>query len=147
VRIAQDYLREKFKTEHPLSQKQFSTDGVDLFIEQVKYLVNTSRSGQLAMKQVLNSLLTRIEWDERNIAVRLFPFIEPTEKDFSHKILTIDPNISFGKPTITGTRVPTKVVTQLYDAGDSIEDIASDYNCTQEQIEKAILFESNLQAA
>ncbi|MGV2388274.1 MAG UNVERIFIED_CONTAM: DUF433 domain-containing protein [Microcystis novacekii LVE1205-3] len=36
----------------------------------------------------------------------------------------IDPNISFGKPVITGTGIPTKIVTELYDVGDSIEDIA-----------------------
>lgn len=147
VRKALDYISEQFLTEHPLVQKQFSTDGVDLFIEQFESLVNASRSGQLAMKQVLNNLLTRIEWDERNIATRLFPFIEPKENNFSEKILTIDPNISFGKPTITGTGVPTKIVTYLYDAGDSLEDIASEYNCTVEQIKSAILFESNLQVA
>lgn len=147
VRKALDYISEQFLTEHPLVQKQFSTDGVDLFIEEFKCLINTSRSGQLAMKEVLNNLLTRIEWDETDIATRLFPFIELNEKDASDRILTIDPNISFGKPTITGTGVPTKIVTELYNAGDSIEDIAEDYNCTPGQIEKAILFESNLQAA
>jgi len=147
VRLALDYINDQFKTEHPLVQKQFSTDGVDLFIEQVEELINASRSGQLAMKQVLNNLLNRIEWDEKNIAARLFPTIEINGKNFSDKALMIDPNISFGKPTITGTGIPTKIVIELYDTGDSIEDIAADYNCLPWQIEKAILFESNLQAA
>ena len=149
VRLALDYIGKQFNTEHPLVLKKFSTDGVDLFIEQVEHLVNASRSGQLAMKQVLNNLLTRIEWDEQDIAARLFPlieiygseFIERDGKETDNKILTIDPNISFGKPTITGTGVPTQIVTELYDAGDSIEDIATDYNCTPFQIETAILFE------
>jgi hypothetical protein len=38
---------------HPLVQKQFSTDGIDLFIEQFEHLINASRSGQLAMKASL----------------------------------------------------------------------------------------------
>ena len=147
VRKALDYISKELKTEHPLVEKQFRTDGVDLFIEQFKYLVNASRSGQLVMKQVLNNLLNRIEWDERNIAARLFPFTEPNERNSTDKILTIDPNISFGKSTITGTGVPTKIVTELYDAGDSLEDIAADYNCTEVQVKIAILFESNLQAS
>ncbi|BAI94232.1 DUF433 domain-containing protein [Limnospira platensis] len=67
--------------------------------------------------------------------------------NFRDKVLIIDPNISFGKPTITGTGIPTKIVTQLFDAGDSIEDIADDYNCQPWQIQQAILFESNSQAA
>ena len=147
VRLALDYISQQFNTEHPLISKKFSTDGVDLFVEHIEQLVNTSRSGQLAMKNVLNRRLTRIEWDEREIASRLYPLIEIDGEETASKILTIDPNISFGKPTITGTGVPTQVVTELYNAGDTIEDIASDYNCTPLQIETAILFESNLQAA
>lgn len=147
VRLTLDYISEEFNTDHPLVQKQFSTDGIDLFIEQFEHLINASRSGQLAMKQVLNNLLTRIEWDEQDIATRLFPTINLKGEDFTDKVLMIDPNISFGKPTIKGTGIPTKIVTELYDAGDSIEDIANDYNCQRWQIEKAILFESNWQAA
>ncbi|MFM7717221.1 MAG: DUF433 domain-containing protein [Microcystis sp.] len=147
VRLALDYISEQFNTDHPLVQKQFSTDGIDLFIEQFEHLINASRSGQLTMKQFLNNLLTRIEWDEQDIATRLFPTIDINGQDFSDKVLKIDPNISFGKPVITGTGIPTKIVTELYDVGDSIEDIANDYNCQPWQIEKAILFESNWQAA
>ena len=160
VRIALDYLTEQFNTPHPLIQKQFTTDGVDLFIEQVEHLINVSRSGQLAIKKVLSQLLTRIEWDEKDIATKLFPFVEPFESQLSppnnnfnnpsidhNKIITISPNISFGKPTITGTGVPTKVIIELYNAGDSLEDIAEDYSCSVFQIEQAILFESNLRAA
>ena len=58
--------------------------------------------------------------------------------------IEINPDICNGKPTITGTGIPTKVIAQLYDAGDSIEEIANDYDCTVIQIEKAILFESQL---
>ena len=144
VRTALDYISDKFKTNHPLATKQFSTDGVDLFIEQVEHLINVSRSGQLAMKKLLTDLLTRVEWNNHNLATRLYPQMMGSNDD---KIFTIDPHISFGKPTITGTGVPTKVIAQLYDAGDSMEDIADDYDCTIIQIEKAILFESQLQAA
>lgn len=144
VRIALDYISDKFGTLHPLATKKFSTDGVDLFIEQVEHLVNVSRSGQLAMKKVLTDLLTQVEWDEDNFATKLYPQINSNHDD---KILTIDPHISFGKPTITGTGIPTKVIAQLYDAGDSIEEIANDYDCTLVQIEKAILFESQLRVA
>ncbi len=144
VRIALDYISNEFNTNHPLITRQFSTDGVDLFIEQVEHLINVSRSGQLAMKKVLTDLLTRIEWDNHNFATRLYPFINSINDE---KSLTIDPHISFGKPTITGTGVPTKIIRELYDAGDSIEDIADDYDCTVVQIEKAILFESQLRAA
>ncbi|AFZ53087.1 DUF433 domain-containing protein [Cyanobacterium aponinum] len=144
VRIALDYISKRFDTDHPLATKQFSTDGVDLFLEEVRDLVNVSRSGQLAMKEILLQLLTRVEWDENNLATRLYPELDNTNDD---KILIIDPRISFGKPVIKGTGVPTKAIAQLYDAGDSIEDIAENYDCKVIDIKQAILFESYIKVA
>jgi uncharacterized protein (DUF433 family) len=144
VRTALDYISNKFNTSHPLATKKFSTDGVDLFLEEVGHLVNVSRSGQLAMKEILQQLLDRVEWDENNFATRLYPELDHINDD---KILIIDPHISFGKPTIKGTGVPTKAIAQLYDAGDSMEEIAEDYDCNVIQIKEAILFESHRRAA
>lgn len=144
VRRALDYISERFNTNHPLATKQFSTDGVDLFLEEVGHLVNVSRSGQLAMKEILQQLLTRVEWDENNLATRLYPELDHINDD---KILIIDPHISFGKPSIKGTGVPTRAISQLYDAGDSIEEIAEDYDCKVIDIKQAILFESYRKAS
>lgn len=145
VQIALDYLSDRFGTSHPLVHRKFQTDGADLFIDQIDNLVNVSRSGQLAIREVLKQLLTRVEWNEADIAARFFPSYETTFKPESAKILTIDPAVSFGRPTITGTGIPIHVVTELYDAGDSIEDIAEDYGCSSEQIEAAILFDARFQ--
>lgn len=139
VRITLDYISDRFNTNHPLATKQFSTDGVDLFLEEVGHLVNVSRSGQLAMKEILKQSLTRVEWDENNLATRLYPELDHINND---KLLIIDPHISFGKPIIKGTGVPTKAIAQLYDAGDSIEEIEENYGCNVIQIKQAILFES-----
>lgn len=144
VRIALDYISDQLKTPHPLVKKEFQTDGVNLFLDQIDGLVNASQSGQLAMREILDKLLTRIEWDESDIAIRLFPFIQDSLEDSSQKIITIDPKISFGKPTITGTGIPTKVIADLRKAGDSVETIANEYDCEQATIEKIIRFESRL---
>lgn len=144
VRKALDYMSQQLNTNHPLAHKKFQTDGIDLFVEQMDGLVNVSRSGQLAIRETLKHLLTRIEWDERDIAVRLFPFIQP-EGDET-KLLYIDPRISFGKPVIAGKGVPTRSIADLYDAGDEIEDIAYEFDCTPEQVKAAIQFESLLAA-
>lgn len=144
VRITLDYISHRFNTNHPLATKQFSTDGVDLFLDEVGQLVNVSRCGQLAMKEILQQLLTRVEWDENNLATRLYPEFEHINDD---KLLIIDPHICFGKPTIKGTGVPTKAIAQLYNAGDSMEDIAEDYDCQVIEIKQAILFESYRKAA
>jgi uncharacterized protein (DUF433 family) len=140
VRKALDYINQQLDTSHPLVLKKFQTDGIDLFVDQIDILVNVSRSGQLAMRETLKHLLTRIEWDEQDIAVRLFPFIQP--QGDQAKILCIDPKISFGKPVIAGKGVPTNSIADLYDAGQEIEDIAYEFDCTIEQVKAAIQFES-----
>lgn len=140
VRRALDYMSQQFDTNHPLVLKKFQTDGIDLFVDQMDELVNVSRSGQFAMRETLKHLLTRVEWDERDIAVRLFPFVQP-EGDET-KILYIDPRISFGRPVIAGKGVPTVAIANMYEAGDDIEDIADEFNCTFTQVKAAIQFES-----
>jgi uncharacterized protein (DUF433 family) len=137
VRTALDYLSSNLETDHPLIQHRFQTDGVDLFVDSMERLVNVTRSGQLAMKETLKFLLTRIEW---GIASRLFPLIQ-TEGDAT-KILCIDPRISFGKPTIVGTGIPTAAIADLYEAGEEVEDIAHEFSCTSDQVRTAIRFES-----
>ena len=145
VRKALDYMSQQFNTSHPLATKKFQTDGIDLFVNQMDKLVNVSRSGQLAMRETLKHLLTRVEWDEKDIADRLFPFVQP-EGDAA-KALYIDPRISFGKPVIAGKGISTAAIVDLYESGEDIEDIADEFDCTPDQIKAAIQFESLSQAA
>ncbi|MGB8698054.1 MAG: DUF433 domain-containing protein [Thermosynechococcaceae cyanobacterium] len=147
VRKALDYMGEKLQNPHPLVMKQFQTDGVDLFVEEMERLVNVSRSGQLAMRDTLKGLLTRVEWDANGLASRFFPITELVPAPESDKIIFLDPSIRFGKPVIAGKGVPTDIIAELYNAGDSIEDIADDYDCTPLQITAAIHFESQDRAA
>jgi uncharacterized protein (DUF433 family) len=140
VRSALDYMNQQLDTRHPLVLRKFQTDGMDLFIDQIDVLVNVSRSGQLAMRETLKHLLGRIEWDEQDVATRLFPFFQPEGE--GARLLYIDPKISFGKPVIAGKGVPTLSIAQLYDAGDEIEDIAYEFDCSMEQVKAAIQFES-----
>src|SRR5438445_8694326 len=61
VRQAVAYLRRTFGTDHPLSDQQMLTDGKELFIERYGQLVSASAQGQIAMKQILDAYLRRIE--------------------------------------------------------------------------------------
>jgi uncharacterized protein (DUF433 family) len=147
VRIALDYMIQQFGTTHPLVMKRFQTDGVDLFVDEMKRLVNVSRAGQLAMQDTLKGLLTRVEWDANGLATRFFPIIEVVPDPESDKIIFLDPSIRFGKPVIAGKGVPTDIIAELYNAGDSIDDIADEYDCTPLQIKAAIHFEPQYRAA
>ncbi len=59
--------------------------------------------------------------------------------------LQIDPAICHGKPVIKGTRVLVSTLLGALSAGDSIEDLLSDYpNVSREDIEGALEFASRL---
>lgn len=147
VRKALDYMSRQFDTDHPLVMKRFQTDGVDLFVDEVDRLVNVSRSGQLAMREILKHLLTRVDWNAEGIASRFFPVIELVPQPGSDKIVFLDPSIQFGKPVIAGKGIPTATIVDLIDAGDEIEDVADEFDCTLEQVKAAIQFEAQNRAA
>lgn len=141
VRRAMDFLRKRLKSRHPLLDRAMLTNGQVLLIEQYGQLVNLSQDGQLEMKQLLTAYLKRIDRDRQGIPIRLFPFTRHRIEE-SPRLVSIDPAIRFGKPCITGTGIPTAIIADRYEAGDSIALLAGDYGRTTEEIEEAIRYES-----
>ena len=146
VRAALDYLESQLQVAHSLARQQFRTDGVDLFIEHYGTLINASRAGQTSLKDALNAHLARIEPDDAGLAIRLYPFTRSHEAN-NPRLVVIDPRVAFGRLVIAGTGIPTHIVAERYAAGDSIDDLADDYNCRHEIIEAAIRCEIPLLAA
>jgi uncharacterized protein (DUF433 family) len=146
VRKSVEYLRRQFGSRHPLAEYKFETDGIDLFVQRYGELINTSQAGQLAMRELLQWFLHRVEWDNSGKAIKLYPFTRKPAPD-APKVVVIDPRLSFGRPVITGTGITTSIVAERYKAGDSIEELAKDYGRPPAEIEEAIRCELPLEAA
>jgi len=146
VRTALDFVARSFPSEHPLATQRFETDGMDLFIERFGRLINVSRSGQLAMRKLMEAHLRRIEWDHTGLARKLYPFVR-TGVIEEPKAVVIDPFVSFGRPVLAGTGIPTAVLADRYKAGESIDSLAEDYGRERLEIEDAIRSELQLEAA
>ena len=146
IREAIHYLRKHFSSTHPLAEQRFQTDGVDLFVEKFDQLINVTQSGQIALRELLKAHLHRVEHDATGNAVRLYPF---TRKRDLHepKVVVIDPHISYGRPVLVGTGIPTALVAERYKAGESIDELAEDYGRSRNEIEEAIRCELWLKAA
>jgi uncharacterized protein (DUF433 family) len=150
VRLAVNYLAKQFPSPHPLADQEFATDGVNLFINQFSQLINISQEGQLAMQEILQAHLHRIVRDPRGLPIRLYPF---TRKRDSAQLVeepravVIDPHVSFGRPVLVGTGIPTSVIAERYKAGESMDDLADDYGRTRLEIEEAIRCELLVEAA
>jgi uncharacterized protein (DUF433 family) len=98
------------------------------------------------MRELLEAHLRRIERDERGLAVRLFPFTRRRELD-EPRVVVIDPRVSFGRPVLVGTGIPTSVIADRYKAGESMDQLADDYGRPRLEIEEAIRCELEVQAA
>ncbi len=147
VRRALDYTRNKLGIERPLAHQQFETDGVDLFVEKLGATINVSRSGQLAMAKELRAHLDRIERDPKGVPIKLYPFTRSPEAARQTRSIVIDPRVSFGRPVLAHTGVPTAVLADRYKAGDSIDALAQDFGASRAEIEEAIRCELALQVA
>jgi uncharacterized protein (DUF433 family) len=104
-----------------------------------KFPVNTWRE-RLTASQIMQRSLKRIEWDERGLATRLYPYTRTPETE-APSWVAIDPQIAFGHPVVAGTGIPTAMLAQRYVAGESIDELAADYACDRLKIEEAIRYE------
>jgi uncharacterized protein (DUF433 family) len=146
VRRAVRYLRDRVGEPHPLAHQQMATDGKDLFIEHYGRLVNISQGGQLEMKDVVETYLSRIERDHAGVPIRLFPFTRPRIEE-SPRWVAMNPRVQFGRPCIAGTGIPTSIIAERYRAGDSIRELSRDYGQETIAIEEALRYEFAAAAA
>jgi uncharacterized protein (DUF433 family) len=146
VRAALETLARIHPHIHPLVDQPFETNEVDLFIRDLgDEIVNLSRSGQMALKEILGLHLKRIEVDAAGI-YRFFPFIEE-RTDREPKSIMLSPIVSFGKPVIAGTGISTAIIASRFHARESVQDLAKEYGRSIKEIEEAIRWESRAVAA
>lgn len=129
---------------HPLISRELETDGLDLFIERYGKLINISKSGQTAMRQIIAGALRRLDRDPTGVPIKLYPFTR-NAVDETPTMVVINPAVSAERPVIAGTGLVTQLIAERYKAGESINDLANDYERGTEEIEEAIRCE--LQAA
>lgn len=146
VRTALDYLKKKFPSDHSLADQNFETDGLDLFIQKYGELINISKDGQLAMKDLLEAHLRRIERDSSGLPLKLYPFTRKPQPG-EPKTVVIDPSVSFGRPVLSGTGITTAIIAERYKAGESMRELAEDYGRSSSEIEEAVRCELQLEAA
>ena len=144
VRDAGEYVRDRLGADRPLIDREFKTNGIDLFVEQASKLLNMSQQGQEALRGEFEHALARIERDGQGNPVRLFPFSRSSGQTAEQpKAVVIDPTLSFGRPVLTKVAVPTEIIFDRFQAGDSLEDMAKDYGVGEKEIEEALRFEQH----
>lgn len=141
VRAALDYAEKELGVERVLLSDDLLTGAGEVFLDHYGSLISLSRSGQLAIRKFLKAYLRRVERDDSRIPLRLFPFPGPHDYKDDVRSVVIDPNVSFGRPIVSGSGVTTATLVRRIDAGESVEHLASDYGIPAAKIEDAIMFE------
>jgi uncharacterized protein (DUF433 family) len=150
IRAALRYVSERLGVAHPLARERFRTDGADLFVdglsrersrtsgmalarERPAELVNASLGGQLAIRDVLEAQLRRVEY-EHDRAIRLFPL----HREGAPRFVVVDPRLAFGRPVLVGTAVPIQDIAARFHGGEDVKALAADYDVDPARIEEAL---------
>jgi uncharacterized protein (DUF433 family) len=138
VRAALDFVGKRLKVDRPLANARFETNGIDLFVNELDRLLNVTRDGQVEIVSMLRTHLRRVERDPKGVPIKLFPFTRKQASADAPAPVVIDPRLAFGRPVLAGTAVPTAVLADRFKAGDTLQDLAGDYDTATQAIEEAI---------
>ena len=138
IRKGLDFISQMYPSDNPLAEKDFETDRLSLFLRKSGFVHDASRgSGLIVSEDIVKEYMQRIERDPHGLPVKLYPFSGTGKPDEPRSIL-IDPKISFGRPILSNTSIPVEIIVERYRAGESVRELAGDYECNREKIEEAI---------
>jgi uncharacterized protein (DUF433 family) len=60
--------------------------------------------------------------------------------------ISVDPEVRFGKPVITGTRVPAELVVAKVAGGMTPQEVAEAYGLTREDVQAALSYAAHILA-
>jgi uncharacterized protein (DUF433 family) len=60
--------------------------------------------------------------------------------------ISMDPDVRFGKPCLTGTRIDVATIVGALAAGESAETVASEYSLTIDQVRSALAYVAHVAA-
>ena len=147
IRTALQFLADNVWMAHPLVESELTvTPNQRVYIVHDGRRIDISAGGQWPLDAVIRNLLRRVHRGRRGI-VTYFPRVNDPKIDSDEYFpVVVDPEVCFGRPTIAGTGIPTDVVADRFLGGDTVKEMAEDYDLSEEQISAALRFERVLEA-
>ncbi len=134
------YAEKTLSVRRLLLSQELRTHGGMVLLDRYGQLIDLSASGQIAMCKMFEAHLERVEWDEWHFPVRLYPFTSSHAPE-GRRPIAIDPNITVGRPVVVRMGISTHAIAQRIHAGESVADLALDYDLTPPEVEEAVLYE------
>ena len=135
---AEDWLRKETGHTRPFATEVLWTEGSEVFAEMSRRLLSATRHGQLAMDLIREFLIPihGLTFNESHLADSWQPI----------NGVLLHPLIQFGSPCIKDTRIPTRSIWGMVEAGDSPDWVARAYQLSEGEVRTAIDWESRLAA-
>ena len=133
--------RKMFRSQHPLQRADAVKECLQDLVYDKPARGNNPRTitslgqkpGQQSIKEVVDMFAERIEPGE---------FIYPwrfASTDHQSRPVSMNPNIMSGRLVVVGTRIPVNTLLGSKRAGETIQQIANDYNLDPDVVEKALI--------
>jgi uncharacterized protein (DUF433 family) len=140
VRKSLHYAEQTLGIERLLLRGELCTQAGEVFLERYGKLISLSASGQLAMRRIFDEHLKRVVWNKEQFPARLYPFLS-ADGLTGERPIAIDPQIAFGRPIVLRKGISTRVIAERIDAGETVRELAADYDLFETEIEDAVLYE------
>ena len=137
---AVQWLQEKTGVRRPFATEVLWAGQGEIFTDWPKGLVSTGQYGQIALdflQEHLKLVDDMVFSESSHMAVSWEPRVG----------IVLEPQIQFGTPCIKGTRIPTRTLSGMVEAGDSTEWVAEAFGIFQDQVQTACDWERCLQTA
>jgi uncharacterized protein (DUF433 family)/DNA-binding transcriptional MerR regulator len=133
IREAEQFLRERWKTDRPFVNEEIKTDGRNVFYRDeliAGQIEAADMRGQQTMREMVKDKLTRVHYRDGTAAYWV-----------PRKHVILDPRVQFGEPVVEGTRVPTEAVAEAV-GSFGVEGAAGRLDLSPRVIAAAVSFEN-----
>ena len=136
---AEKWLREETGTQRPFATEFLWTGQGEIFTEWTNRLLSASKHGQMALELIRDYL----------IPIHGLSFSKDTRAATSWEPMNgvwLEPGIQFGAPCLKGTRILTRTISGMLEAGDSVKWLMKSFGLSLAEVDAARDWESRLQS-
>ena len=134
-----EWLRSMVGLRRPFASESLWVGQGEVFTEWSARLISASRHGQVAFG-LLRDYLIPIHGLAFSAATHLATSWEPITG------VRLEPEVQFGSPCVAGTRIPTRTISGMIEAGDSASWVATAFDLDRSEVEAACEWESRLRS-
>lgn len=133
IKKAHAQIAKDLYTPYPFAHAAIKTHNKQIWYDYLDQLIKADGKKQPSIKLFIEPFLKKVEFGENNIAAKFYPLV-------NSKNVVVDPKHQFGQPTIMGTNIQTRTIYDLYEAGETKQNICILYDISVQQVNDTIQY-------